>query len=375
MHLQDTRTNEELIRRIDSEHARIARAQRGLFRLIAEGDRLGVWRGSGARDMAHWVAMRHGISEWKARRWIASAHALEALPRTADAFERGSLGVDKVVELTRFATPETESRLLVWASRVSCAGVRHRADAETRRSLEDARDIDRSRFVSWWWFDEGRRFGMEAELPAAEGAIVARALERLAHEVPTMPGEEDASHRHARRADALVTLASAQLAEAPDADRATVVLHAPVGALVADDGGCELEGGGVIHPESARRLLCNARIQAMVEDEAREPLAIGRVSREPAAWVMRQLRYRDRECRFPACGARRFTQAHHIVWWERGGRTDLDNLVLLCTFHHKLVHEYRWAVRRDPDGTISWSHPDGSRHDAGPAPPAVAVAG
>lgn len=91
--------------------------------------------------------------------------------------------------------------------------------------------------------------------------------------------------------------------------------------------------------------------------------------------MMRQLRYRDRECRFPACGSRRFTQAHHIVWWERGGRTDLDNLVLLCTFHHKLVHEYGWAVRRESDGTISWSRPDGSRHDAGPAPPAVAAAG
>src|SRR6059058_1325663 len=55
--------------------------------------------------------------------------------------------------------------------------------------------------------------------------------------------------------------------------------------------------------------------------------------------MMRQLRYRDVECRFPGCGARRFTQAHHIVWWKEGGPTDLDNLVLVCFFHHKLVHE------------------------------------
>jgi HNH endonuclease len=85
--------------------------------------------------------------------------------------------------------------------------------------------------------------------------------------------------------------------------------------------------------------------------------------------MMRQLRYRDVECTFPACGARRFTQAHHIVWWEQGGSTDLENLLLVCTFHHHLVHEFRWAVRRQADGTVRWFRPDGTRYRAGPAPP------
>jgi hypothetical protein len=58
-----------------------------------------------------------------------------------------------------------------------------------------------------------------------------------------------------------------------------------------------------------------------------------------------------------------------VVWWERGGRTDLDNLVLVCTFHHKLVHEYGWSLRRDTDGPVEWFHPDGTRYRAGPAPP------
>jgi hypothetical protein len=75
----------------------------------------------------------------------------------------------------------------------------------------------------------------------------------------------------------------------------------------------------------------------------------------------------------PGCGARRFTQAHHITWWESGGRTDLDNLVLICFFHHKLVHEHRWVIRRDPDGTVRWFHPDGTRYRAGPAPPGESV--
>ena len=107
----------------------------------------------------------------------------------------------------------------------------------------------------------------------------------------------------------------------------------------------------------------------VVEDAARQPVVLGRTSREPPAWMIRQLRYRDLECRFPGCGSRRFTQAHHVVWWERGGRTDLNNLLLICTFHHKLVHEYDWTVRRDADGTVRWFRPEGTPYYARPAPP------
>ena len=56
------------------------------------------------------------------------------------------------------------------------------------------------------------------------------------------------------------------------------------------------------------------------------------------------------------------------MWWSRGGRTDLDNLLLICAFHHKLVHEYGWVVKRDgPDGVVRWFRADGVRYRAGPA--------
>ena len=122
-----------------------------------------------------------------------------------------------------------------------------------------------------------------------------------------------------------------------------------------------------LHAEVTKRLLCNARVQTVTEDAAGDVVGVGRLSREPSAWMIRQIRHRDQECRFPGCDARRFTQAHHIVWWSQGGRTDLDNLLLICAFHHKLVHEYGWAVKRDgPDGAVRWFRPDGSRHRAGP---------
>jgi hypothetical protein len=111
-------------------------------------------------------------------------------------------------ELARFATFESEAGLIAWARFVSCWAIRRRADLEVRRSLEDARQTERSRFLSWWYLDDGARFGLEAELPAAQGAVVARALQRVAESIPVMPGEEDGAFAEARRADALVALCS-----------------------------------------------------------------------------------------------------------------------------------------------------------------------
>jgi hypothetical protein len=167
---------------------------------------------------------------------------------------------------------------------------------------------------------------------------VARALERLAHSLPVMPGEDADGHVQARLADALVTLVFMRIAQDPDPDRATVVIHARADGPVSGQGPgstegdlqtCEIEGGPASHPEVARRLACTGRIQVVGEDSSGRVVRLGRVSREPPAWMIRQLRCRDRECTFLGCGGRQFTQAHHVVWWEHGGRSDLDNLVLV----------------------------------------------
>jgi Domain of unknown function DUF222./HNH endonuclease. len=356
------------IEALDAAHAEVCRAQRRLLGLIVQVEASEVWRDDGARDLAHWLSMRYGISSWKAHRWISAAHALEGLPGLSEAFAQGELGIDKVVELTRFATPSSETGLISWAGGVSCGAIRHRGDLAVRILTEELTEVEGARSLSWWYFDEGRRFGLEAELPAAQGAIVARALARMADAIPEMPDEHDIYFVSARRADALVALCSARIATDADPDRATVVIHAQAEAMVVGTGGCEIEGGPVIAPETVARLLCNARSQVVVEDEAGRVLGLGRLSREPSAWMLRQVRHRDRECRFPGCGTRAFTEAHHIVFWGRGGRTDLENLVLICSFHHRLVHEYGWSMRRGAGGTISWRRPDGTRYRAGPSP-------
>ena len=357
----------ELVRALDGANARVARAQRRHLSLIAQVDRTRAWRGSGARDFAHWLSMRYGISLWKALRWIAAAHALQGLPEIADAFSRGRLGLDKVVELCRFAAPETEEGLVDWAEDVSCASVSRRGDAEVQASADEIVEAEEARRLSWWYVDEGRRVGLEAELPAAQGAVVVRAIERMAERVPPMPGEEGADSAATRRADALVAICAARIAADPDPDRATVVVHAQVdgnGTLIRS----ELEGGTPIHRQAAGRLLCDSRVQTVIEDPAGTVLDLGRMTREPSAALMRQIRYRDRGCRFPGCGTRSFTQAHHMVWWRHGGRTDLNNLLLICSFHHRLVHEHGWSIERAADGAVEWRQPDGARYRAGPLP-------
>jgi hypothetical protein len=362
----DIRDIPALVTRLHTVHREIAERQRALLDTLAELDRLDGWLDDGAHDMTHWTAMQLGLSRWKADRWIQAGRALRTLPATADALARGVLGIDKVVELTRFAEFDDEDALVRWAQRVSSGAIRRAGDLRSRdRSDLDAHE-DRRRWVEWRYADDGTRFLLDAELPVTEGAVVARALDRLGERIPAMPGEESDRYAGARRADALVAMCSADLAEDQDQDRATVVVHADLDALYDVDQNALLESGPVIGGSSVQRLLCNARVQTVVEHPDGTVMALGRLSREPSAWMLRQLRHRDDACRFPGCDARRFTQAHHIEWWSKGGPTDLDNLVLVCTFHHKLVHEHGWSIERLDDGDVVWRRPGGARYRAGP---------
>src|SRR3954453_23944930 len=94
-----------VIDRCDRAHVCVGVANRELFDSIHEVERTGVWADDGARDLAQWLWMRYGMSDWKARRLIETASALPHLPAITRALDHGELGVDKVVELARFAQP------------------------------------------------------------------------------------------------------------------------------------------------------------------------------------------------------------------------------------------------------------------------------
>jgi hypothetical protein len=360
----DTDLDDDPVRAADVAHVRIGQAQRRMLQAIAQVDRTARWEADGARDCVHWVQMRYGISTWKADRWVQAAHALAGLPAIAEALDTGILGIDKVVELTRFAEFDTEDALVRWARHVPAGAIRHRGELERRRDHAEAEDAERTRSVRWW--HEQERFQMHADLPPAEGAVVRATMERLSRDVPAMPEEDGPWDLPARQADALVALCTAGLAGRSQGAIPTLVVHARLDGLADGTHGCEIEDGPAIAPTTAERFACNARIQTVIEDARGEVVRLGRMRREPPAWMVRQVRYRDRGCVFPGCGTRAYTEAHHVVWWSKGGATDLDNLVLICSFHHRLVHEYGWRLSRTPDGEVRWFRPTGERYRAGP---------
>lgn len=366
-----TQTERSSTARLTDALAVAGRAQRRVLEAVVECDRDESWVGDGHRNLAEWLASQMGVSTWVARRRLNAAHTLPHLPAVADALDSGALSLEKVVELCRFASPETERKLVKWATRVTTTTIRARGDAEQAKSREDVIDIDRSRSLDYWWIDDGRLM-LEGFLPPDQGAVVAGALDRLAGRMPDIVEPEslrkipDVSLEE-RRADALVALASASIANDQDPDRATVVVHADLETLVTG-GNCEIQNGPLIDAETVRRLACDARIQAALHDVHGQVVGVGRTTRTAPPWMQRLLRHRDRGCTFPNCERKAFLHAHHIRHWIAGGRTDLDNLVLVCDFHHKLVHEYRWNVALGREGT-KWSRPDGSLYETNPHEP------
>ncbi len=92
-----------------------------------------------------------------------------------------------------------------------------------------------------------------------------------------------------------------------------------------------------------------------------QPLDIGRATRVIPPQLHRALTIRDGHCQFPGCDQPPpVCEAHHLTPWARGGPTSLDNLTLLCRFHHLIaVHHWGWTLTRNRDGTTTANHPDG----------------
>ena len=371
---QQSRRDSELIEGLHGLHAELCARHRTILTVISELDERKVWHDNGCRDMAQWLSGQLGISQWIASRWVTASHAIAELPLTSAALQGGRLCLDKVVELCRFATPDSEQKLISWARRVSVGAVKHKADVFNRPEIDEVRTVEQARFLRWWWNEGGASLGFEGLLPAAEGAAFVTALKRLSERLPESPAEEQTSaielssqdRREQRSADALSVLSSQAIASDQDADRATVVVHATIESLGL--GSAEIEGGLGLHPQIAHELCCDCRLQVVLTDKEGNALGIGKASRNVPRWLHRQLLRRDHGCTFPGCGTKMFVKAHHIWAWEEGGPTDYDNLVLVCTFHHKLVHRLGWSVCLN--GTVSeWFKPNGRRYDPGPDPP------
>jgi hypothetical protein len=165
------------------------------------------------------------------------------------------------------------------------------------------------------------------------------------------------------------------------AERYQVLLHVDADTLAAEGepGRSELEDGTRVSAATSRRLACDAAIVAVGHAPEGSVLGVGRKTRTIPPALRRALEARDRGCRFPGCGLR-FTDAHHVRHWADGGETSLENLLLLCSHHHRLVHEEGWQVQWWGKGRPAFLDPRGQVHVAGrrvtpkvPADPVAAL--
>lgn len=350
-------------------HRVVAREARARLGRLVDIDRLGLWEGNGFNSLRAWVSATEGISGWAAERHIKAAYALEKLPVIAAALEAGALSLDKTCELTRFATPEDERKLVTWAKRVSPKAIRQRADKAMKARPEDAKEAFDARFFRMWDRHDGT-MAIEGLVPLAEGIKIKKALDRVVDSLPSMPDEDgvtpdEDTTLEQKRADALAALASVSIANDQNPDLATIVAYFDMDALKDGTYAADLEGGYGLHPSTLERLSCDCRLQP-VATGVDGNMGIGMTSRVIPRWLRRKLMKRDGgRCAFPGCCKTERLSPHHMQHWIRLGPTDEENLAMLCPEHHVLMHEGRWSMVIDRHGTPTVFRPSGRIYEVG----------
>ena len=124
----------------------------------------------------------------------------------------------------------------------------------------------------------------------------------------------------------------ADAARRPHGQHTTVVMHVDVKDRIA-----ALHLGPLLTESERRYLTCDATCEVWFQRDG-QVIGAGRATRVINRRLRRALEHRHPTCAVPGCGATRGLHAHHIRHWEDGGPTELDNLVLVCPYHHRLHH-------------------------------------
>jgi len=401
----DLATADQRPRSIDDLDAEIATLARNLnaetYRLLVLvrefDDRLG-WTRWSYPSCAEWLAWRLSLSLSAAREKLRTAHALRDLKQLSKAFSEGRLSYTKVRALSRVATAHNEELLLGYALDATAAKVEERC-RQMRNVHPDSTEVARRawerRSLTILRQAEMGTMRITLEVPLEDGELFSKAIDRAVELGKGNLGPEfETVGWHAEQADAAIEIARSYLGRggssvstdaedvdggkdtpkrpASSADHYQVVVHVDASALAATnshhDGAESLRGGitrlaGVprsdLPIETIQRLTCDGIIVRVVEDADGNPLDVGRKQRTIPLPIKRALLSRDRGCTFPGCERTHYLDAHHIHHWAKGGETSSENLVLLCTQHHRLLHEGRFRIRRDINDAICFERHDG----------------
>jgi hypothetical protein len=337
--------------------------------LVREFDDRFAWRKWSFDSCAGWLAWRCGLSPSTAREKVRTAHALRSLPAISEAFSEGRLSYSKVRALSRVAPSYGEDLLLAYALEATVPQVEERCRQIRNVAPESAHRARRAwenRSLTMWR-DEGRglmRFTVE--VPIEEGELMVRALdcavaagEVTADVSPNAVAESKGTAWRAQQADALVAVMKSYLdgghgsEGGATADHYQVVMHADAKSLTGGPGHADLP------IDIVKRLLCDCSLVTVVEDGNGNPLDVGRKQRTVSTPLRRALYARDRGCTFPGCQRKRYVDGHHLKHWIHGGETNPDNMTLLCTHHHRLLHEGAFSIVKEVDERLRFITADG----------------
>ena len=158
-------------------------------------------------------------------------------------------------------------------------------------------------------------------------------------------GKDDNRTPSQRRHDALEDLSRSFLEETEASEvggeKPHLNIHVDLDALQGWAGGLhETESGQVLTVETIRQLACDASVSRIVFGPSSEVLDVGRKTRVIPAGLRRSVVARDRHCTHQGCDRpARWCDVHHKIHWADGGETRIENLRLLCRFHHSLTHQ------------------------------------
>ena len=334
-------SREACLRELAEISAQEARNAQRVTVLVREATLRRDWKAAGFASPAQWFAQAYRVDHQTAKRVTATSSLLGELPALDAALECGRLSLGQVAAAAEYATPETDAALAREAVGKQPSVISLRARTVNPPSVADDQALYARRSLSMTWTRGHRELCFSGRLPLELG----KALEDAVWEVAKQ--HRAADKKHAGRplawqrytADALVTLARHHLGTDSGVEAGvkrsptTVILH------LSREEPPLLEGAGPVSPETAERLACDARRLA-IKPLGRD-LLHSRVTRCASYAQNRALHKRSRHCQYPGCTANRELEAHHVVPHEHRGKTEIDNLILLCPRHHTLLHDQR----------------------------------
>ena len=313
--------------------------------IVAEIDRDELWGATGARSVAALVAWKTGTSPGTAAAIAAVARRLKAFPRCAQGMREGRLSLDQVGVIASRAADGSDAHYAQLAEVATVNQLRTAIKLEPHpdpgprpdpqpaitKTSDGAFDFWRITLphVESATFEaalQSHRDALTAEWKHDRDGSGASSAGDGSEGQPPMPTTIDAFMR------LVETGWDGEVQRRPHGQRTTVVVHLDVQQKT---GALHL---GPLLPESERQYLtCDATCEVWFTRDG-EVIGSGRTTRAISRRLRRALEHRHRSCAVPGCGATRGLHAHHIHHWEDGGETELNNLVLLCPYHHRLHH-------------------------------------